>query len=136
MTIRLRARARLAVVGLLCVCAGNVYVLRDIARLRHRGDEPPWDPHVYSARLARVRALLPSDSRIGYVNLGLQDDGARRQDLFATRYALVPICVAPGTDEALVLIAGDATPPLRGESTTVLSDPRYGWRLVRQIAAP
>jgi hypothetical protein len=135
MTIRLRTRARLAVVGLLCVCAGNVYVLRDIARLRQRGDAV-WDPQVYSARLAPVRGLLRGDSRIGYVNLGLQDDGARRQDLFATRYALVPICVASGTDEALVLIAGDATPPLRGEYTTVLSDPRSGWRLVRRIAAP
>ena len=135
MTIRLRAHARLAVVGLLCVCAGNVYVLRDIARLRHRGDEL-WDPQVYSARLARVRELLPGDSRIGYVNTALQDDGARRQDLFATRYALLPICVVPGTDEPLVLIAGDATPPMDGEYTTVISDPQYGWRLVRRIAAP
>jgi hypothetical protein len=135
MTIRLRARARLAVVGLLCVCAGNVYVLRDIARLRQRGDEV-WDPQVYSARLARVRAELPGDSRIGYVNFGLQDDGARRQDLFATRFALVPICVAPGTGEALVLIAGDATPTLDGEHSTVLDDPEHRWRLVRRIAVP
>jgi hypothetical protein len=136
MTIRRRARARLAVIGLLGVCTGNVYVLRDVARLRHRGDELLWDPQVYSARLTPVRELVPGDSRIGYVNPGLQDDGAKRQDLFATRYALVPICVIPGTDQPLVLVAGHAMAALDSEGTTVLSDPQQRWRLIRRTVAP
>jgi hypothetical protein len=136
MTIRRRTRARLAVIGLLCVCAGNVYVLRDVARLRHRGDEL-WDPQDYIARLTPVRELLPGGSRIGYVNTALHDDGAKRQDLFATRYALAPICVVPGPDQPLVLLAGDVSSQLDGGGhTPVLDDPQHRWRLVRRTDAP
>lgn len=126
-------RARAAVIGLLLVCAGNVYVLRDVARFLQPARPLDWDPQVYAERLANVPQLVPADARLGYVNPRLPDDAARRQDLFATRYALIPLCVAPGTDQRYVL-QGDLSLPVDADHATVREDTAHGWRLIERIA--
>ena len=126
------ARARAAVVGLLIVCAGNVYTVRDVMRLRQAGAPLDWDPRAYAERLANVRPLVPLGARLGYVNPRLPGDIARRQDLFATRYALIPLCVVPGADEPYVL-QGDLTLPIDADHVTIREDPQHGWRLVERL---
>lgn len=129
-------RARIAVAGLLLACAGNAYLVRDLARLRRPERWQQWEPGPYLERLAAVRDALPVDARVGYLNLTYGDIASLKHDLFVTRFALAPRCVLSGTDAPYLLVQGEhAADVASGDRVVVLEDRARGVRLLEQAGA-
>lgn len=128
-------RVRVAVAALLLVSCGNLYLVKDVAQLWRPDEEGGGEPAAYIEKLAALQRLLPPDAHIGYVNPTVQSDSASRRDLFLTRYALVPRCVAAGMEFPLLLVRGDA-PIAVSSGATLLNDLGNGFRLYRRGAPP
>ena len=130
-------RARAAIVALLLACAGDVYMLRDVALLWRPASTLLWEPDDYAARFHAVRPLLPPDARVGYMNFTFEDLQSLRHDLIAARFALLPRCVVPGVEAPYLLVQGDPTGrvDLRWRRT-VLDDQAQRLHLFEQIGPP
>jgi len=130
-------RARVAITALLLVACGNLYLVKDVGQLWRPDDASGGAPEAYIEALAALQPLLPPDAHIGYVNPTLHSDSARKRDLFLVRYALVPRCIAPGSEFALVLVGGDAPGGVgSGAATQLLADLGNGFRLYQRVAPP
>ena len=102
-------RARAAIVALLLACAGDVYMLRDLALLWRPASTRLWEPDDYAAQFRAVNPLLPPDARVGYMTFAFEDLQSLRHDLIAARFALIPRCVVPGVEAPYLLVQGDPT---------------------------
>jgi hypothetical protein len=130
-------RARLAIAALLLVSCGNLYLVEDVVQLWRPEDASGREPDAYIEKLAALQALLPPDAHVGYVNPTLRSDSASKRDLFLVRYALVPRCVAQGSELALVLVGGDAPGAVgSGAPTQLRADLGNGFRLYQRLAPP
>jgi hypothetical protein len=130
-------RARLAIWIVLLVASSNATLLADAVRRWSRARPEPWQPEAYAEPLDLVRASLPADSQIGYVNTAVRDEVRRRRDLFLVRYALAPRCVTRGSDPSLVLAYGAERDALAARAgMTLVRDFDNGFALYRQPGSP